>query len=143
MLYPTFARRSNWLPEVFNDFFDTDIVPRVNVTAPAINVKESKTEYTVELAAPGMKKENFMVTINHEGNLNIKMENKKEANEEDKSVHYLRREFSYSTYEQTLILPDDVNRDKIAANVNDGVLTVVLPKIVKEEVKVARQISVG
>ena len=90
-----------------------------------------------------MKKENFMVTINHEGNLNIKMENKKEANEEDKSVHYLRREFSYSTYEQTLILPDDVNRDKIAANVNDGVLTVVLPKIVKEEVKVARQISVG
>ncbi len=143
MLYPTFARRSNWLPEVFNDFFDNDIVSRVNQTAPAINVKESKKEYTVELAAPGMKKENFSVNINHEGNLNIKMENKQEVNEEDKNVHYLRREFSYTTYEQTLILPEDVNRDKIEANVSDGVLTVVLPKIVKEEIKVARQITVG
>ena len=143
MLYPTFSRRSNWLPEVFNDFFDNDILPKASVTAPAINVKESKTEYTVELAAPGMKKEDFLVNINHEGNLNIKMESKKEVNEEDKNVHYLRREFSYSTYEQTLILPEDVDRDKIAANVNDGVLTVVLPKIVKEEVKVARQITVG
>lgn len=143
MLYPTFARRSNWLPEVFNDFFDTDIVSRVNVTAPAINVKESKTEYTVELAAPGMKKENFDVNINHEGNLVIKMQNKQEQKEEDKNTRYLRREFSYSQYEQTLILPEDVDKEKIAAKVNDGVLTVDLPKIVKEEVKVARQINIG
>lgn len=143
MLYPTFARRSNWLPEVFNDFFDTDIVSRVNVTAPAINVKESKTEYTVELAAPGMKKENFDVNINHEGNLVIKMQNKQEQKEEDKNTRYLRREFSYSQYEQTLILPEDVDKDKIAARVSDGVLTVDLPKIVKEEIKVARQINVG
>lgn len=143
MLYPTFARRSNWLPEVFNDFFDTDIVPRVNVTAPAINVKESKTEYTVELAAPGMKKENFDVNINHEGNLVIKMQNKQEQKEEDKNTRYLRREFSYSQYEQTLILPEDVDKEKIAAKVNDGVLTVDLPKVVKEEVKVARQINIG
>ena len=90
-----------------------------------------------------MRKEDFDVNINHEGNLNIKMERKQEQKEEDKKSRYLRREFSYTKYEQTLILPDDVDKEKIGARVNDGVLTVELPKIVKEEVKVARQITVG
>ena len=143
MMYPTFAKRSQWLPEVFNDLFDTDFMPKVNATAPAINVKENDKEYIVELAAPGMKKEDFDVNINHEGNLNIKMERKQEQKEEDKKSRYLRREFSYTKYEQTLILPEDVDKEKIAARVNDGVLTVELPMIVKEEVKVARQITVG
>ena len=75
MMYPTFARRNSWLPTVFNDFFDTDFMPKANATAPAINVKETDKAYIVELAAPGMKKENFDVNINHEGNLVIKMQN--------------------------------------------------------------------
>ena len=142
MMYPTFARNS-WLPTVFNDLFDADYMPKANATAPAINVKETDKAYIVELAAPGMKKEDFDVNINHEGNLTIKMERKQEANEEDKKARYLRREFSYTKFEQTLILPEDVHKDKISARVNDGVLTVELPKIQKEEVKVARQITVG
>ena len=117
-------------------------MPRANATAPAINVKESDKAYTVELAAPGMKKEDFNVHINDEGNLIIKMESKSEKKEEDKNVRYLRREFSYTKYEQTLILPDDVNREQIAAKVENGVLTVDLPKIVEEKVKVSRQISI-
>ena len=141
MMYPTFARNS-WLPTVFNDLFDADYMPKANATAPAINVKETDKEYIVELAAPGMKKEDFDVNINHEGNLVIKMENKHESNEEDKKARYLRREFSYTKFEQTLILPEDVNKDKIGAKVSDGVLTVTLPKTVKEEVRVARQICV-
>ncbi len=136
-------RNSAWLPTVFNDLFDTEFMPKANCTAPAINVKENDKAYTVELAAPGMKKEDFNVHINDDGNLIIKMEQKQEQKEEDKSVRYLRREFSYSKYEQTLILPDDVEKSKISAKVEHGVLTVELPKVEETKVKVARQITIG
>ena len=136
-------RTNSWIPTVFNDLFDADFMPRANATAPAINVKENDKEYIVEVAAPGMKKEDFNVHINDEGNLIIKMEQKQEQKEEDKNTRYLRREFSYSKYEQTLILPDDVKKDAISAHVEHGVLTVQLPKIVEEKVKVSRQIEIG
>jgi len=136
-------RTNSWIPTVFNDLFDADFMPRANATAPAINVKENDKEYTVEVAAPGMKKEDFNVHINDEGNLIIKMEQKQEQKEEDKNTRYLRREFNYSKYEQTLILPDDVKKDAISAHVEHGVLTVQLPKIVEEKVKVSRQIEIG
>ena len=136
-------RNAAWLPDVFNDFFNTDYMPKANATAPAINVKENDKGYTVELAAPGMTKEDFNVHINDEGNLIIKMESKQEKKEEDKSTRYLRREFSYSRYEQTLILPDDVKKEDISARVENGVLTVELPKVVEEKVKVSRQIEIG
>lgn len=134
--------RNNWLPEVFNDFFNTVNMPKANATAPAINVLESEKQYTVELAAPGLQKEDFDVNINADGNLTIKME-KKEENNKEENAHYLRREFSYSKYEQTIILPEDVDREKIGARVSNGVLTVVLPKIGKEEQKVSRSIEIG
>lgn len=134
--------RNQWLPEVFNDFFNTDFMPKASATAPAINVMESDKDYTVELAAPGLKKEDFKVNINDDGNLVIKMEQKNEQKEEDKNRHYLRREFSYSKYEQTLILPDDVEKDQIAARVDNGVLTIDLPKIAAAQKKPARQIDI-
>jgi len=140
---PMMRRNAAWLPSVFNDLFDTDFMPKANATAPAINVKETDKAYTVELAAPGMTKQDFNVHINDEGNLIIKMEKKAEAKEEDKSARYLRREFSYTKFEQTLILPDDVKKDAIAARVENGVLTIELPKIVEEKVKVSRQIEIG
>ena len=124
--------RNSWMPEVFNDFFDTDFMPRTNATAPAINVKETEHDYTVELAAPGMKKDDYNIKIDNDGNLHI----------ENKKAHYLRREFSYSKFEQTLLLPEDVDKEKIAANVADGVLTVDLPKVEKKEEKTTRQIEV-
>ena len=135
--------RNSWLPEVFNDFISAVNLPKANATAPAINVLEMQDKYQVEVAAPGMTKEDFDVNINADGDLTIKMENRHETKEEEKKTHYLRREFSYTKFEQTLILPEDVDKEKIAARVADGVLTVELPKIVKEEVKVARQIEVG
>ncbi len=134
--------RNQWLPTVFNDFFNTDYMPKASCTAPAINVTESDKDYTVELAAPGLKKEDFKVNINDDGNLVIKMEQKEEQKEEDKSRHYLRREFSYSKYEQTLILPDDVEKEQISAKVDNGVLTIDLPKTAAAQKKPARQIDI-
>lgn len=133
--------RNNWMPEVFNDFFDTDFMTRTKATAPAINVKETEKDYTVEVAAPGMTKDDFNVNIDKDGNLHIHMEAHTEKKEEDKKSHYLRREFAYSKFEQTLLLPDDVEKEAIAARVNDGVLTVTLPKMSKPECPAARQIE--
>ena len=135
-------RRGAWLPGVFDDFFNTDFMPRANATAPAINVMESEKAYTVQLAAPGLKKDDFSVNINDEGNLTIKMEQKNTQTEEDKKVHYLRREFSYSKYEQTLLLPEDVAKEDISASVSDGVLTVNLPKVDRHKARIQRTIQV-
>ena len=135
--------RNAWLPTVFNDFFDSDFMPRANATAPAINVIESEDGYTVELAAPGLKKEDFKVNINEDGNLVIKMEKKMEQTQDDKKAHYLRREFNYTKFEQTLLLPDDVEKSKIGARVEHGVLTVDLPKTEQARTKVERQIEIG
>ena len=129
------------MPEVFNGLFNEGNMTKANATAPAINVKESVSKYTVEVAAPGMRKEDFQVNLNEDGDLHIKMENKHQDNNEEHV--YLRREFSYAKFEQTLLLPDDVDKEKISASVADGVLTISLPKIVKEEQKIARQITVG
>eukprot|EP01110_Echinostelium_bisporum_P013042 TRINITY_DN8267_c0_g1_i1.p1 TRINITY_DN8267_c0_g1~~TRINITY_DN8267_c0_g1_i1.p1 ORF type:complete len:133 (-),score=17.58 TRINITY_DN8267_c0_g1_i1:63-413(-) len=116
-------------------------MPKANATAPAINVLESDKDYKVELAAPGLCKDDFEININNDGDLTIKMEKKEDVNEQ--KAHYLRREFSYSKYEQTLILPDDVNKEKIGAKMNDGVLVITLPKLEQNIKKIARQIEVG
>lgn len=135
--------RNLWMPEEFNDFFDTDFMPRVSATAPAINVKESEKDYTVELAAPGLTKDDFNVNIDNDGNLHIKIENKSNKKEEDKKSHYLRREFSYSNYQQSYTLPEDADREKISAKVADGVLEVEIPKLApKEEAKATKNIEV-
>ena len=136
--------RNAWLPTVFNDFFDVDLMPRQNNTqAPAINVIENEKDYTVEFAAPGMKKEDFDVQINENGDLHIRLENKQEKKEEDKNTHYLRREFSYTKFEQTLILPEDVEKEKISAKVENGVLTIDLPKIEQKPTpKIGRKVEV-
>lgn len=129
-------RNQNWLPDVFNTLFDTDIMPKFNATAPAINVIEKEKEYDVELAAPGMTKDDFKVTLDEEENLVVALEKKTENSEENKETgHYLRREFSYTKFHQTLLLPEDVDREKIAASVENGVLTVVLPKKSAQELK--------
>ena len=141
MMLPV-MRKNSWLPEVFDDFLTNGLMQRTNATAPAINVMENETQYIVELAAPGLRKEDFQVHVNEDGNLTIKMEQKNEVKEENEKTHYLRREVSYSKYEQTLLLPEDVDREGIAARVNDGVLRVDLPKVKKEEQKLFRPIEI-
>ena len=107
---------------------------KANATAPAINVIENEKDYKVEVAAPGMTKEDFNIHLGEDNELVITMEKKNETKEEDKeNKKYLRREFSYSKFQQAFVLPEDVEKDKISANVTDGVLTIELPKRTPEE----------
>ena len=104
---------------------------RTSYTAPAINVIENEKEYELELAAPGLSKEDFKIQLDGEGNLVINMEKRTENKEEKKKGRFLRREFSYEKFHQRLMLPDDVYIEKIDAKMENGVLNVHLPKIVK------------
>ena len=134
---------NSWFPTMFDDFFNNDWMPKMKATAPAVNVKEDANAYTMELAVPGIKKEFCRVNINADGNLEVAIENKLEHKEENKKEHFLRREFSYSNYQQTYVLPDDIVKDHIAAKVTDGVLTITMPKVSKNEIKqIQRQINI-
>ena len=84
---------SNWLPSIFNDFFENEWLAKTGVTAPAINVIENDKDYKVEMAAPGMTKDDFKVNVDENNNLTICMEKKEEKKEEKKDKKYLRREF--------------------------------------------------
>lgn len=133
-------RSQNWLPDVFNDLFNNDWMVRANATAPAINVIEGEHDYKVEVAAPGMKKDDFNIKIDEENQLIVSMEKKQENNEDKKNGRYLRREFSYTKFQQTMILPDNADKDKIAAKMENGVLTIDIPKKSEEEIKKAEKL---
>ena len=124
-------RNQNWMSNIFNDIFDDNFMVRTSTTAPAINVVEKDCSYELELAAPGMTKEDFNVTLDNDGDLVIKMEKKDEHKEEGEKGHFLRREWNYTKFQQTMLLPDDADREKISAKVEHGVLSVSIPKIAK------------
>lgn len=142
MLFPVIRTNNDWLDNAFNDFFSDIALSRMNATAPAVNVKVNENGYVMEVAVPGIKKEFCRVNIDDKGNLEIAIENKLEHKEEEKKEHYLRREFSYSNYQQSYVLPDDVDREKVSAKVLDGVLEIALPRVRKEEQKVQRNIEI-
>ena len=151
----------HWIPSIFNDFFDNNWMVRSNATAPAINVIENDKEYTVEVAAPGMTRSDFKIQVDAENDLTITMEkgcscncNKEEKKSEQTNVQqstndepkgrYLRREFSYTKFQQTLVLPEDVEAAKIEAKVTDGVLCIKIPKKNKpEEKSISRIIAIS
>ena len=137
--------RQDWVPSIFNDFFDTNWMGRTKATAPAINVIEKSDEYKVQVAAPGMTRDDFRIHLDEAGDLVITMEKccncddkeKKENKEaeccDEKECKFLRREFSYAKFEQTLVLPDDVDKAHIKAKVKHGVLHIKLPRKAAEE----------
>ena len=123
------------LTDFFNDFFENKALEKVTGTAPAMNVLENDKEYKLEVAAPGMCKDDFKVHLNKDGNLIIEMEKKdcgcKGKEDDKKECRYLRKEFSYSKFSQTLLLPDNADKEKIEAQVINGVLKVIIPKLEK------------
>lgn len=123
------------LTDFFNDLFDNRHLERVGISSPAINVMENEKEYKLEVAAPGMCKDDFNIHINKDGNLIIEMEKKecgcKNKDEGKTECRYLRKEFSYSKFSQTILLPDNADKENIDAHVNKGILSITIPKVEK------------
>ena len=124
-----------------------------NKTAPRIRqIKETEKEFEIEIAAPGMTKEDFAVCINNDNELVIALEKKsdKECKEgkNDKEcrcgkVNYLRKEFSYTSYHQSFTLPENIDLDAVKAEMVNGVLDITLPKRVEQEkVPATRRIEI-
>lgn len=108
-------------------------------TAPKMNVSESDKDYRLELSIPGMKKEDLNLSVDPDNNLVIEMQTKEEKKEDNEKRHFLRREFSTTQFKQMLTLPENVKKDAIGAKVENGILTVTLPKFTPEEQKQLEQ----
>ena len=133
--YPRVTGRS--FNPVFNDLFDdffggkalSGVLPG---KAPAVNISEDKDHYLVELAAPGLKKEDFKLNVEDDV-LSITVEKKEEKDEKENG--YTRREFNYTNFSRSFTLPDTVNTESIKAVYNEGVLEIDLPKKEEEKTK--------
>jgi HSP20 family protein len=138
-LFPSF-------PSLFDDFFTKDFFDwndknfaRLGSTLPSVNLKETDQHYLIELAAPGMKKEDFKVEM-HNGILTVSAERKEEK--EEKKEDFLRREFSYSSFSRSFAVPENSLEDKVEASYKDGILKITLNKKEAKPVKVSKAIEV-
>lgn len=146
MATTTLARVAERMPTVFdeffrpwNDWFDTsNLIGRV-INVPAVNIVDTKNEYHVTVAAPGLKKDDFKIDV--EGNV-LTISTEKEESKEENEGQYTRREYNYSSFCRSFTLPDEVNKEKIEAKYDDGILNITMPR--KEEAKklLAKQVPV-
>lgn len=125
---------------VFDSIFtDSFFAGREATLVPAVNISETADQYQIELAAPGLSKEDFKVIL--ERKLLSIVVQKEQSNEQD-NKNYSRREFSYNSFTRSFTLPDSADEHNIHAKYNDGILLIQIPK--KEEAKMtSRQISIG
>lgn len=139
--FPTF-------PSFFNRFFEGDLVDwnssnfaGTNMTMPAVNIRENKDEFLIDVAAPGMTKEHFKVNYEN-GRMTISSEKKEEKQEKEEK--YNRKEFSYMAFQRTFTIPENlVNGDRIQAKYENGILHITLPKKEEEKPKPAREIKIN
>jgi len=122
-----------------NDFFNAPFW-NGDLDEPAMNVKETKTGFEVELAAPGFDKKDFEVTVK-DGCLNVSAE--KSSSVEDKEEDYTCKEFSYSSFEKSISLPENVEDEKVKAKYKDGILRLDLLKKKDTKEKAKKVIDVG
>jgi HSP20 family protein len=134
------------MPSVFDDFFkpwnewfdNGGLITRA-INVPAVNITERKEDYQVSLAAPGMKKDDFKIDV--DGNmLTISCEN--EENKEEKDKKFTRKEYSYSSFSRSFTLPEEINKEKIEAKYDNGVLNITLPRTEEAKKLSAKQIAV-
>lgn len=134
------ARQPYLFNELFTDFFDNMLTNSNRQSTPAVNVSETDDQFTLEVAAPGLKKEAFKINVDNDL-LTVSAENKEEKSE--KNEKYNRREFSYSSFQRSFNIPEMIDTEKISANYQDGVITIVLPKREEAKPKPAREIKIA
>lgn len=139
-LLPTLTM-PNWVENFFkdDDFFDHRWFNR-EMTIPAVNVSELKDVFQLEVAVPGMKKEDFKIELK-DGMLSISAENKMEK--EQKEDNYTRREFSYNSFCRTFWLPENVKLEDIKANYTEGILRIEVPKVKTEKEVPAKTVAIS
>ena len=126
--------------DLFNRDFMSDFVderPRVNI--PAVNIAESKDEFRIEVAAPGLQKDDFKINLEHNV-LTVSCE--KECRSEEQEDKYVRKEFCYASFSRSFTLPNTVETEKIKATHKDGILAVHIPKREEAKVKPPKQIEI-
>ena len=132
-------------PSIINELFADerlDVFNAGRTTIPAVNIKELDTGYIVDLAAPGMNKENF--TINLEENvLTVSAQKSVENEDKIKEGNYTRREFGYTSFTRSFTLPEEVKHDEINATYVDGVLSIAIPKNKEAKVDHKRTIAIS
>jgi HSP20 family protein len=143
-MLPTISRKSalpNLVDEFFkNDFFGDFPIWNRNVSIPSVNIAESNLGYIIELAAPGLSKDDFK--INLEDHV-LTISSKKEDNKEEKDDKFIRREFSYSSFSRSFCLPEGVMEDKINAKQKDGILFIEIPKKEESASKLSKTIKIA
>lgn len=140
------VNKSNYLPSFADNFFGDDFLSGIfgqstGVSKPAVNIKEGKDSFKIEVAAPGLSKKDFKIDIDNDL-LTISSE-KKEENQEKDGEKYMRREFSYCSFRRSFSLPETVDSDKIKASHKDGVLEITIPKREEAKVKPPRSIDIS
>lgn len=132
-------RNGNLLADFFDNdrFFDSDWFKKQSV--PAVNVKEMEKSFEIEVAAPGLSKKDFNITVDN-GVLTISSEKKEEKEQKEKD--YTRQEFSYSSFSRSFTLPENVNEDDVKANYEDGLLKLTVAKKVIAQPKAKKAIEV-
>ena len=140
----TDRRNQAWIPSIFGDLFDDfAVMPAKQFASPAVNIKETEAAFEIEIAAPGMTKDDFAIRVDNDEELVIALEKKHDHKEEKKNENYLRREFSYTSYHQAFTLPDNIDIEAVKANMTNGVLGIVLPKKTPEkQIPASRHIAI-
>lgn len=138
-------RNKRFLPAFEDDFFGKDFLAdffdaSANKSIPEVNVIENAEEFRIDVAAPGLAKEDFKIDV-HNNVLTISSE--KEIKNLEEKEKYVRREFSYSSFQRSFSLPESVNQDKINAKHKDGILSLVIPKRDEAKEKPKREIKIS
>lgn len=118
----------------------SDYLGEVQTNVPAVNVKETKDHYMLEVAAPGMDKENFEVKYDKN---RLTVVGNKEVKKEEKDEKYSRKEFSYTSFQRSFHLPEGVNEEAIEAHYKDGILSITVPKKEEAKIKEAKRIAIS